>query len=207
MSTLCRPLVKRIGAELVPKQAQEVAVVKQSLAQLERAITPAILPLVMKNEIEHVQQLPRTFLHEQQSLSFVGYTCQELHSDFASATFLVPPVGCPTVLTGDSLVFLDEYHFVTLIRTLPTMFPNIRGNILFPYRGDYLPEVQLRQLLHQLGFPEIFVLDYDRLLDSYSISGVSNPVPVSSLPHMITPVAESDSTTRWLIANRIPAPT
>ena len=201
MNTLCRPLVRRISAELGPKQAKDISALNQLI---ERSVVPTILPLVMKNEIEHMQDLPLSFLHKQERLTFVGYTCRELYADFSSAALLVPPVDCPTLLTGDSLVFLDEYHFVSLIRTLPTMFSGIHSNILLPYRGDYLLEVQLRQLLHQLGFPEIFALDYDKLLDSYSISGVSNPTPVSSLPYMVTPITESDATTRWLIANRIP---
>jgi hypothetical protein len=197
MNALCRPLVRRIGAQLLPRFEQE-------LASMRRATEPAVLPLVLKNEIEHMQLLPLAFLREQKSLVFVGFGSGELHGVLGDSRCLIPPVRYESDLDGDCLVFLDEYHFVTLIRELPTLFIPVRRAIMLPFLGDYLPETHIRQILHQLGFPEVSVMDYERLSDTCSVSGISHPMPVSSLPILISPVAESDATTRWLVANRYP---
>ncbi len=200
MNALCRPLVQRVGAELLPHFKDEL----QELATMRRATEHAVLPLVLKNEIEHMQQLPLSFLREQKGLVFVGYGSGELHGALEGSRCLVPPVRNESGLGGDCLVFLDEYHFVALIRELPTLFVPVRRAIVLPFRGDYLAETRIRQILHQLGFPEVSVMDYERYSDICSISGVSHPMPVDALPVMVSPVAESDATTRWLVANRYP---
>lgn len=197
VNALCRPLVRRIGAELLPH-------VRQELAEMRRATEPAILPLVLKNEIEHMQQLPLAFLREQKQLVFVGYCSSELSGIIDGSRSLPPPIKSESDLACNCLTFLDEYHFVRLIRELPTLLVPVHKSIVFPFRGDYLPEWRIRQLLHQLGFPEVFMLTYERLSEATSISGVSNPMPVSSLPMMLNLVAESDLAIRWLIANRHP---
>lgn len=200
MNALCRPLVRRIGAELAPHFRQEL----QELTDMRRAMEPAILPLVLKNEIEHMQQLPLSFLHEHKSLVFVGYGCAELQNALGGSRSLTPPVRDEAELAGDCLVFLDEYHFVTLIRELPTLFVPVSHAVILPFRGDYLPTMRIRQILHLLGFPEVMVMDYVRLSEVCSVSGISHPMPVSSLPVMISPVTESDAATRWLVALRYP---
>lgn len=197
INTLCRPLVKRISAELRPHYEQEIAV-------LRRSIESAALPLVLKNEIEHMQQLPLIFIREQKELVVIGFASNELSKFFSDSRCMVPPIHDESSLTCDCLTFLDEYHFVTMIRELPTLFSPVRQAIILPFRGDYLSETNLRQILHQLGFSEVFMMDYDRISDSYSICGISHPSPVSSLPIMMCPVADSDVTTRWLVASRYP---
>ncbi|OQA34038.1 MAG: hypothetical protein BWY57_00781 [Betaproteobacteria bacterium ADurb.Bin341] len=169
-----------------------------------RATEPAILPLVLKNEIEHLQQLPLPFLQKQEYSVFIGYSSNELGDIIEGSRCLIPPIRNESGLSGNCLVFLDEYHFVSLIRELPTLFTPVRRTILLPFRGDYLPERRLRQILHQLGFPEIFIMDYERLSNTCFTSGISHPIPVSSLPLMLSQVKKSDATTRWLVANRYP---
>ncbi|UCV29295.1 hypothetical protein [Ferribacterium limneticum] len=197
MNTLCRPLVRRIGAELLPH-------IRQELAEMRRASESAILPLVLKNEIEHMQQLPLAFLREQKQLVFVGYCSSELSGIIDGSRCLLPPIKSESELASNCLTFLDEYHFIRLIRELPTLLVPVHSSVVLPFRGDYLPEGRIRQILHQLGFPEVLMLTYERLSESASISGVSNPMPVSSLPIMLNPVVEPDMATRWLVANRYP---
>lgn len=205
MNSLCRPLVRRIGAELLPHFRQELQELAKELASMRRATELAVLPLVLKNEIEHMQQLPLPFLREQKGVVFVGYGSGELCGALEDSRCLIPPVGDESALSGDCLVFLDEYHFIALIRELPTLFVPVRRFIVLPLRGHYLAEIRIRQILHQLGFPEVSVMDYEKLSETCSISGISHPLPVDSLPIMIDPVAVSDATTRWLVANRFPS--
>lgn len=207
MNALCRPLVRRIGAELLPHFRQELLELTKELASARRATELAVLPLVLKNEIEHMQQLPLSFLREQKSVVFVGYGSGGVCGAFEESRCLIPPVRDESRLSGDCVVFLDVYHFVSLIRELPTLFVPVRRAIVIPLSEDYLAEMRIRQILHQLGFPEVLVMDYEKLTETCSVSGVSHPLPVDSLPFMIDPMTASDATTRWLVANRFPTRT
>lgn len=198
MNALCRPLVKRVSGELRLHHDQQ-------FATLRRSLEPAVLPLVLKSEIQHMQQLPLIFLKEQKSLVFVGFGGYELSKPFNDARCIVPPVREESQLTGDCLVFLDEHHFLSMIRTLHTLLIPVRRIIMLPLQGSCMEEAELRRILHQLGFPEIFLMDYERISDSYVISGISHPVPVTALPMMIRPPNELKGETRWLVASRYPA--
>lgn len=201
MNALSRPLVRRVGAELIPHFKE----VLQELANIRREMEQAVLPLVLKNEIEFMQQLPISFLREQKSVVFVGYGSNELLTAFAGSRYLIPPVRNESGLSGDCLVFLDGYHFVALMRGFPTLLVPVRRVILLPFCDDYMADTRIRQILHQLGFPEVSVMDYERASETCTISGISHPLPVSALPVMITPVAKSDASTRWLVASRFPS--
>ena len=203
MNALCQPLVRRVGAELLPHFKQEL----QELQEMRRATEQAVLPLVLKNEIEHMQQLPLSFLREQKGLVFVGYGGSELQDALEGSRCLIPPVRNESGLDCDCLVFLDEYHFITLIRELPTLFVSVCRAIVLPFRGGYLTDTRVRQILHQLGFSEVLVMDYEKLSETCTVSGISHPQPADLLPFMIDPVAASDATTRWLVANRLPTQT
>jgi len=207
MNALCRPLVRRIGDELLPHFRQELLELTNELASTRRATELAVLPLVLKNEIEHMQQLPLSFLREQKSVVFVGYASGDVCGALEDSRCLIPPVRDESRLSGDCLVFLHEYYFVSLIRELPTLFVPVRCAIVLPLSENYLAEMRIRQILHQLGFPEVLVMDYEKLSETCTISGISHPLPVDSLPVMIDPVTASDATTRWLIANRFPSQT
>lgn len=198
VNALCQPLVKRISAELRPHHEEQIAA-------LRRSIEPPALPLILRNEIEHMQQLPMAFLQKHANLVFIGYGCMDLSGVFANSRCLTPSITDESSLSSDCLVFLDEYHLISLIRGLPTLFTPVRKAILFPFYGDYLADAAIRQILHFSGFPEIYLIDYERISDHCSISGISHPAPVSSLPLMICPEAPSISATRWLVASRYPS--
>lgn len=200
MNTLCRPLVRRVAAELAPGHDR----VLQDIAALRRTTEPVVLPLVVKTEIEHTQQLPLSFLREQGDLVFAGFRSDTLKDHFRAARCLTPPVSDEHSLAGDCLVFLDEYHFIRTIRELPTLFGPVRRTLMLPFRGDYLPESHVRRVLHQLGFAELFILDYTRTTDAFSISDVSHAAPVTSEPIMVSPPANTGPGTRWLVASRFP---
>lgn len=200
MNALCRPLVRRITAELTPYQER----VLRDTAAVRRTTDLVALPLVVKTEIEHTQQLPLSFLREQGDLAFVGFRSDTLKDHFRTARCLIPPVDDDRSLVSDCLVFLDEYHFIRTIRELPTLFSPVRRTLMLPFCGHYLPENHVRKILHQLGFPEIFILDYIRTHDGFSISGISHAAIVSSEPIMVSPTADTFSGTRWLIASRFP---
>lgn len=196
MNVLCRPLVKRVCAELKPSFEEQAALLRRG--------SPPVLPLVVKNEIEFMQELPIGLFDEHDSWVVVGFCSKELQGVINNAVCIEPPVVEESSLASMAALFLDEYHFVHLIHQLPTLFVPVRKAIVLPFRGRYLEESLLRQTLHQLGFPEIFMLDCDRLSGVRRISGVSHPAPVSADPIMISPVAEPVIGTRWLVASRYP---
>lgn len=198
VNALCQPLVKRISAELRPHHEEQIAA-------LRRSIEPPALPLILKNEIEHMQQLPMAFLQKHTSLVFIGYRSMDLSRAFANSHCLTPSITDESSLSSDCLIFLDEYHLISLIRELPTLFTPVRRAILFPCYGDYLADKAIRQILHFSGFPEIYLIDYERITDQCSISGISHPAPVTSLPLMLCPEVPPIFGARWLVASRYPS--
>lgn len=204
MNLLSGPIVRRVDAEVRRYHEQESRYHHQALSSLRRSIEPAVLPIVLLNEVAHLQQIPTSFIARQPDLVIIGFAARELRAVFDAARFVDPPVEDESSIAGATLLFLDEYHLIDVLRRLPTLFVPVRNAIIYPFRGDYLDETALRQILHRLGFPEISILQFERISGSVSLSGVSHPNPISSLPMMLSPIAEAESTTNWMVVSRFP---
>jgi len=176
---------------------------RNDIQTLRRVTELPMIPLLIKGEIEHIEHLPLPYLRNLSNLIIVGYHGEDVASTLPRAKFLSPPFDETTTIPRCTLLFLSEYHVISMLRKV-IAFPASRHDLmLVPFAGDFIEEVSMRRILHELGYAEICWLDYDRTDQSLVVSGISHPIPISCMPVMVTPTHTHHGGTRWLRASRV----
>jgi hypothetical protein len=200
MDIFCAPIVNRVSRQLSP-MLSELRKGIQSIQTLHHRAEPPLLPLLIRSELEHIEHLPLPYLRKLTNLVIVGYCGEEVAATIPGARFLHPPLAATTEIPAATLVFLNEYHVLSLLRQV-TAFPVFRGGmLLIPFAGNFIEETSLRRILHELGHIEICWIDYDRTDQSLAISGISHPEPISCTPTTVTSSCALRGRTRWLRAS------
>lgn len=199
MDVVCAPIVNRMRRQL----ASEFLELRNDIQSLRRLVELPFPASLIKGELEHIEHLPLPYLRNLVNLVIVGYHSEDVARILPEAQFMCPPFVAVAAVFESNLLFLNEYHAMSLLRQIAALPVSRNTIILVPFTGAFVEEKTLRGSLHELGYAEICWLDYDRTSQTLAVSGISHPEPISCMPIMVTPSHCPRGDGRWLRASRV----
>lgn len=180
---------------------------------LERSLHP-FLAVAVKNEVQHLDQLPRSLLVDHAPLAVVGCLGADIEATLPGCRVL--PVDTwlgfgalirPEAQLG-TLLFLDEYYFVRAMDHLAAPAYLVIDGIVFPARFDHVAEARCRMALHQLGFIEVALVAAEAVSGTLKTYAISHASPITCDPVFIDdarpPMMPGDPVA-WVVARKFVA--